>query len=254
MRRMTMNDERTTKLKYLRLAGLLTNWNGYLQLAAEKDFSHMQLLEHIIAEEYRIKRENARKNRLKRATIPEPYVIETYPFTKQANLNKKKVMAIYDAFDYIQKKRNIIFLGPTGCGKTGLATSFLTHAINQGYSGKYVTFAELIYQLFSSVGDHSEQKILKYYFSFDCLLVDEIGYIEIEPVQVGLFFTLMHKRHKQKATLITSNLGFADWCSFLKNDHLTAALIDRLTEVSHVINMKKCHSLRPNLEKKKDKK
>jgi hypothetical protein len=50
----------------------------------------------------------------------------------------------------------------------------------------------------------------------------EIGYVEVEPVQVGLFFTLMHQRHQRKSTLITSNLGFSQWGSFLKNDHLTA--------------------------------
>ena len=76
---------------------------------------------------------------------------------------------------------------------------------------------------------------------------DRLGYIELEPVQVGLFFTLMQKRHKRKTTLITSNLGFERWPSFLKNDHLTAALIDRLTEVSHIINLKNCVSLRPRL-------
>jgi DNA replication protein DnaC len=78
-------------------------------------------------------------------------------------------------------------------------------------------------------------------------LIDEIGYVEVEPVQVGLFFTLMHQRHQKKSTLITSNLGFSEWGSFLKNDHLTAALIDRLTENSHVINMKGCVSLRSKL-------
>ena len=78
-------------------------------------------------------------------------------------------------------------------------------------------------------------------------LVEEIGYVEVEPVQVGLFFTLMQRRHKKKPTLTTSNLGFSEWGSFLKNNHLTAALVDRLTENSHVINMKKCVTLRPKL-------
>jgi DNA replication protein DnaC len=78
-------------------------------------------------------------------------------------------------------------------------------------------------------------------------LIDEVGLVEIDPVQVGLFFTLMHQRHKKKTTLITSNLGFDQWGSFLKNTQLTAALIDRLTENSHVINMKNCVSLRSKL-------
>ena len=89
---------------------------------------------------------------------------------------------------------------------------------------------------------------MKTFVSYDCLFIDEVGYVEVEPVQVGLFFTLMHKRHKKKTTLITSNLGFSQWTSFLRNDQLTAALIDRLTENSHVINMKNCVSLRHKLD------
>jgi DNA replication protein DnaC len=90
--------------------------------------------------------------------------------------------------------------------------------------------------------------VLKRYLSYDCLVIDEVGYVEVEPAQVGQFFTLMHKRHKKKTTLITSNLGFSEWGSFLHNKHLTAALLDRLTETAHTINMKACNSLRDKLD------
>ena len=235
------------KLKYLRLGALGAQWDDYLKLAARKRYSHDRLLRHIIEEEYRIKRENARKLRHQRARIPEKLVIETFPFDQQPKLNKKKIMALYDTMTYMSEAQNIIWLGGTGCGKTGLATSFLIHAINEGYSGRYVLFAELVNELYCACADHSEQRTLKKYLAWDCLHIDEIGYVEVEPVQVGLFFTLMQKRHKNKPTLITSNLGFSEWGSFLKNDHLTAALIDRLTENSHVINMKQCKSLRAKL-------
>jgi DNA replication protein DnaC len=235
------------KLKYLRLPELREHWDDYLKLAARKNLSHDRLLRHIIEEEYRAKSENARLYRLRKARIPEQLVIETFPFPRQPKLSKKKIMALYDSLSYMKNAENIIWLGATGCGKTGLATSFLLDAINRGYSGRYVLFAELVGELYQSVADHSEAKVLKKYLSCDCLLIDEIGYVEVEPVQTGLFFTLMHRRHKTKPTLITSNLGFSEWGAFLKNDHLTAALIDRLTENSHVINMKGCKSLRPKL-------
>ncbi len=74
----------------------------------------------------------------------------------------------------------------------------------------------MVAELYASVADHSEAKVLRKYCSYDCLLIDEVGYVEVEPVQVGLFFTLMQKRHKTKTTLITSNLGFSDWGSFLQ--------------------------------------
>lgn len=245
-------DEKLTKmLKYIRLGGLLANWDRYLSMAQKKNYSHPRLLEFIIEQEYSIKKENARKMRINRARIPEKFEMETFPFNRQPKLNKKKIVGVYDAFDYMSNCRNIIFIGPTGVGKTGLATAFLNHAINKGYNGLFIPFPDLVERLYQSVADHSESKIIKKFVAYDCLLIDELGYVEVEPVQVGLFFTLMHKRHTRKTTLITSNLGFGQWSSFLKNNHLTAALIDRLTENSYVINMKNCVSLRTRLDETK---
>lgn len=243
-----MDEELKKKLKYIRLTDLLTNWDHYLQMAAKSNFSHGQLLKKIVEEEYQIKRENSRKLRLQRAQIPEKLLMETFPFDRQPALNKKKVLALYDSFEYIPKNENIIWIGPTGTGKTGLATSFLIEAISRGYNGHFILFHELMEQLYRSVADHSEEKVIKTFAAYDCLLIDELGYVEVEPVQVGLFFSLMNKRHKKKSTLITTNLGFQQWVSFLNNDQLTAALIDRLTENTHIFNMKKCISLRPKLE------
>lgn len=241
-----MDEDLLTMLKYLKLPGLIANWDHYLAMANKGNYSHPRLLTHIISEEYAIRKENSRKMRICRAKIPEKFVIETFPFDKQPKLSRKKILNIYDS-DYMSKSQNIIWVGSTGTGKTGLATSFLMQAIDQGYRGRFITFPELVEMLYQSVADHTEAKMLKMFAGYDCLLIDELGYVEVEPVQVGLFFTLMHRRHKKKTTLITSNLGFSQWTSFLKNDQLTAALIDRLTENSHIINMKYCVSLRPKL-------
>ncbi len=243
-----MDDNLLKMLKYLRLSGLAANWGHYLTTAAKSNLSHTRLLKMIVAEEYKLKKENSRKMRINRAKIPDKLVMETFPFGRQPKLSKKKVVNLYDRFDYIKKHRNMIWIGPTGVGKTGLATAFLIQAINRGYNGRFILFPEIVELLYKSVADHSEEKLIKTLAAYDCLLIDELGYVQVEPVQVGLFFTLMQKRHGGKTTLITSNLGFEQWGSFLKNDHLTAALIDRLTENSHVINMKKCRSLRVRLD------
>jgi DNA replication protein DnaC len=126
-----MNEQLEHMLKYLRLGGLLANWDRYLSLAQKGNYSHTRLLTHVIEQEYQIKKENARKMRMSRAKIPEKFVIETFPFDRQPKLNKKRIVNMYDAFDYMEKCHNVIWIGPTGVGKTGLATAFLTHAVNR---------------------------------------------------------------------------------------------------------------------------
>ena len=242
-----MNDELIKMLKHLRLGYLLNSWDEQLKTAQEKKYSYFQLLTEVIEQEYKTKIENSRIRRMKQAKIPEQLVIETYPFERQKKLAEKKILTLYDSFNYMTRHENIIWIGPTGVGKTGLASAFLIQAINRGYTGRSVLFSELLEELYRSRGDLSEAKVIRTYANYDCLHIDEIGYVEMEPVQVGQFFTLMHKRHKNKTTLITSNMGFSEWDSFLKNSQLTAALIDRLLENSHVFNMNNCISLRAKL-------
>lgn len=242
-------DERLRKIcQQMRLWGLLDHWDEWLAEAKRKRFSHERLLQYVLEAECQIQNEHARRLRRKRAQMPEMFEMETFPFARQPKLDRQRIMSLYDGFDYMTKRRNIVWLGPTGCGKTGLATSFLLQAIDRGYRGYFITFAELVAKLYASLADHSQQKLIRKFTSYDALVIDEVGYAEVEAAQVGLFFTLMQRRHKTKTTLITSNLGFSEWGSFLKNPQLTSALLDRLTETSHVIHMKKCRSLRDRLD------
>ncbi len=240
-----MNDELLIQLNYLRITGLAEKWTEYIKQGERGKMSHEQFLRHVAAESYAAKRAYAREMRIKRAAIPELLLMGTFPFALQPNLQRKRVMNIYDSLDYMLKKQNIILVGPTGCGKTGLGTGYLAHAIESGHTGYFVTFPELISKLYKSMAAHKEDRVLKTYASYDCLLIDELGYVDIEPAQTGLFFRLMTMRHRRKTTIVTSNLGFSEWTTFLKNEQLTAALIDRLTENSSVINMKNCKSIRP---------
>lgn len=244
-----MDEPLKTMLKYLRLGGLAARWDEFLAEARQECYSHERLLKNVLETEYRAKKERARLLRRRRANIPEMLEVETFPFDRQPNLDRQRIMSLYDSFEYITKKQDIVWLGPTGCGKSGLATSFLLQALDREYRGHFVSFPELLAELYASLADHSQQRVLRKYARYDCLVIDEIGYVDIEPAHVELFFALMQKRHKIRTTIITSNLGFGDWPKLLKNDHLTGALLDRLTETCHTINMKDCRSLRDKLDK-----
>ncbi len=123
------------------------------------------------------KSEQARILRRKRAHIPEILEIETFPFARQPKLDRKRVMSLYDSFDYMTKQQNIAWLGPAGCGKTGLATGFLLQALDRGHRGYFISFPELVAKLYASLADHSQEKLLRKFSRYDCLLIDEVGYV-----------------------------------------------------------------------------
>lgn len=240
-----MDDNITKQLHYLRLTWLEENWDILVKETKKKQPSYHKFLTDIIEKEYMERKERARISRINRAQIPEKFVMETFPFAEQTRLKKKMVMELYDSMQFMKENQDMIFIGPTGSGKTGLGTSFLIHAINHGYRGYFIDFQKLIRLLYQSRGDHTEEKIVKKLQSYDVLLIDELGYSSCNKEQAGLFFDLMRRRHKRNTTFITTQLGFDEWGNFLQDTHLTAALLDRITENCAVFNMKECISIRP---------
>lgn len=243
-----MDKKLEEQLRYLSLSYLMDNWVKDLKIAEDQSWSARRLLQHVIKKEYDHRKDRSRQHRIKATKVPIQYAIETYPFSEQPHLNKKRLLENYDSLNYIHEKRNILLLGPTGAGKTGLATSFLLNAVNAGNRGKFILFSELISELWASQADNTSKTVINKYASYPCLLIDELGYLNVERSQVGIFFTLMQKRHKKSCTIITSNLGLTEWGDYLGDKHLAAALIDRMTDNGHVINMKKCKSIRKDAD------
>ncbi len=240
-----MNNSLRVHLHYLGFHHLAENWDTILKDASQHRCSYHRFLEQIVEKEYERKTEKARLARIKRARIPELFVMETFPFNKQPRLKKKLVLELYDSLSFMEDKQDLIFIGPTGCGKTGLATAFLVHAVNQGCRGLFIDFSDLLDTLYQSRGDYSEGNLMRKYLTYDVLLIDELGYISSQNEQASLFFDLMRRRHQRKTTIITTQLGFDEWGGFLHDSHLTAALLDRITVNCAVFNMKDCISIRP---------
>jgi len=241
-----MNDSvPVEELRALGLRYLQHNWQAVVKQATERRPSYHRFLSETLGEEYRDRHERARLARLKRAKLPELWVMETFPFAKQPRLKRDLVMQLYESLQFVKEKQDLIFIGPTGCGKTGLATSFLVHATNHGHRGLFLDFGELVNTLYRSRGDQSESRLLKSLASYEVLLIDELGYSSCDRDKASLFFDLMRRRHRRATTIITSQLGFDEWGSFLQDPHLTAALLDRMTVNCAVFNMKDCISIRP---------
>lgn len=239
-----MNEELKRQAQTLGLKHLAQNCDQLCAAALKQKLSYHAFLSNILAQEYNLQQETARLVRIKKAGIPELLVMQTFPFEQQPKLKKKLVLELYDSSRYLTETQELIFIGPTGCGKTGLATAFLIHAINQGYRGYFIDFRKLLGLLLQSKGDHTESKVIKRFQSYPILLIDDWGYDPVDKEIAGLLFEILKKRHRKCTSLITTQLGFDEWNTFLQNTHLTSALLDRITENCTVFNLKNCNSLR----------
>lgn len=243
-----MNTKTKEMLKILKLGYLLEYWDDVIAEAEKNNLSYDKFLFDIIKKEYEYKVEVTTTNRIKRAKIPNEFTIDTYPFNEQPHLNKKRLLQRCDSLDYLEKNRNIIFVGSAGTGKTGLASSILRHSLNQGYSGHFIEFNSLMEELLSSIADRSTKKVIKKYSSYRCLVVDDLCYIEADKVGMGLFYSLIQKRYNKSCTIITTVLGLTEWDTIFNNKQLTDGLLSRLTDNGHIINFKNCKNIRRDPE------
>jgi DNA replication protein DnaC len=139
--------------------------------------------------------------------------------------------------DFIPSSTNIVFIGGTGVGKTGLATSLLMKALENGYRGLFIKAQDLFDELYSSLADRSTRKLLNRMINIDVLLIDELGYLNLRPEQSNMFFKLMEERYCRKSTIITTNLEYEEWYEFLGNKKMVGALLDRLRHYCSTIKI-----------------
>jgi len=241
-----MDKKLLEQLDYLGLDYLTQSWKEVMDVANKKKTSYHRFLFDIIQKEYLQRQEKRRIARLNAAKSPEDLVMETFPFKKQPKLRKRLVMDIYDSMSYMNTPISLYLVGPTGCGKSGLGISYLVNAINQGYRGRFITYAELMELSDKSYADLSTQKVLNRFANIDCLLIDELGYHVMNTEQAGFFFRLIKMRHQKKCTIFTTQLGFKEWASFFNDVHMKSACINRITENCALFNMQECISLRPS--------
>lgn len=205
-----------------------------LKLAQAKKPSYSTFLLNLLRQEHEDKRQRAIQSRIKQSGLPELWLLDTYPFHIQKCINKKQHYEFAE-LGFIERAENIVWIGSTGMGKTGLASSILLKAFYAGRTGKFVKAQDLFDDLGASAADRSTRTLVKQLSRLDILVVDELGYVNPHPGEVNNFFRLIDKRHNKKPTLISTNLGYQDWPKFLGNGPLAGALLNRLLENCHTI-------------------
>ncbi|PCC74649.1 DNA replication protein DnaC [Nannocystis exedens] len=165
--------------------------------------------------------------RIDRAGLPERWSLETYPWELQPGVRKAVIVQLA-SLDFLARAENLVFIGPTGVGKTGLASALLLRALQAGHRGLFIKAQELFDEMYRSLADHSSRKLIDRLMKIDLLVIDEMGYLNLRPEQSNIFFKLMEERYGKRSTVVTTNLDYDDWYDFLGHKEMVGALLDRL--------------------------
>ena len=222
-------------LKILRLSTMTRNLKSITRQAKQEKLSYEEFLLNLSEAEVQTRQENGRKRRLREAKFPILKPMETFKFDAAPELDVRLIKELSNC-GYVQKNRNIIFVGKSGTGKTHLATALGMEACKQGFRTRFVTGCGLANELIEARDEKILGRVVKRYAGYGLLIIDELGYVPFSKEGAQLIFQVLAERHERKPVMITTNMGFGDWTQIFGDPSMTAALLDRVTHKAHVIN------------------
>lgn len=231
-----MTDDLAQLLKSLHLGKIAEILDDELAQAENKHTTYTELLARLLRAQWHARQENALAWRIQQARLPEEWTLESFPWKRQPKVPQRQIRS-FGELDFVGKAENIVLIGATGVGKTGLATGILLKALQNGHRGLFIPAQNLFDEMYASLADRSSRKLLNRLARVDVLCIDELGYLNVKPEQTNIFFKLMEERYRKKPTIITTNLDYEEWAGFLGNKGLVTALLSRLRHQCHTVRI-----------------
>ena len=235
-----MNEKATfvelrENLKSLLLSTMARGLESHLRRAKEHGAGYDEFLLDLTVAEITARTENRLSRRVREARFPLVKTMEGFDFTVTPELDLRLIRELAGC-DYIKERRNIIFLGRSGAGKTHLATALGIEACKNNYRTRFISCYALVNELIEARQDKDLQRLIQRYSRYDLRILDELGYIPFSREGAELLFQVLAERQEKGSVIITTNLGFADWTQIFGDPVMTAALLDRLTHKAHIVN------------------
>lgn len=229
-----MHSRLEAQLKSLSLRKVLAHYLEEAQKAAQAKLPYEDYLGNLIEMEAMDKSQRSLHARLQKARFPAMKTLEEFDFTFQPSLNEKQVIAL-SSLSFVEKKENVLLLGPPGVGKTHLATALGVKACMAKYRVLFVRCQDLLQQLGAAKVTGRLGSLLVSFSYLHAIILDEVGYMPIDKEQANLLFQLVSSRYEKGSIILTSNYGFEDWGEIFSADQVAAsAIIDRLVHHSHI--------------------
>jgi len=222
--------------KEFKLSSIVASYQAIADSASKESLSYSHFLLKLFEEESKQRAIRGREMVLKTAGFPVLKTMETFDY-KSSSLNQTQLQQL-SSLAFVDRKENILLLGPSGVGKTHLAIALGYLCTQSRIKTRFMTMADLLLQLESAQYMHKLDNYLKRFMQNRVLILDEFGYIKLNEAQANLLFQVINKKYETGSIIITTNLPFTKWKEVLNNDEaLTAAILDRLIHHSHIINI-----------------
>ena len=225
-------------LKRLHLAYARRNWSSLCDRAEAESWSPRKLLAVLFAEEVAHRRNTRVQREVRKAGFPYLKTIEDFDFTFQSSL-RLALLGSYLGPELIAEGRNLVLFGKTGRGKTHLAVAIGYRAIQNGFTARFTTAAELIDDLTGAGRKAELRQALATYTSPNLLVVDEVGYLTYGPDAANVLFHVVNDRHLRRRPMIftTNKSPFTEWGDALHDHDMADAIVDRVLEHGRLIVM-----------------
>ncbi len=219
--------------------------NQWIQQAEHHQLGYGEFLEELLNEEVLTRQENQIRRKLQAAGFPFAATLEQFDFSLRPELKRAVMVRFFDS-SFIEKAGALILIGPSGVGKTHLVVALGTKMVQLGYRVRFLTAQQFANQVLGATTRSEVARVLQPLLACDLLILDEFGYLPVDPRLGPALYELISGRYEKRATAITSNKSLATWGDVIGGDTaLMMAILDRLLHHGEVFYLRgSSHRLR----------
>lgn len=221
------------KYKSLMFNSIAQSLSELIQQAEANELSYLQFADALVEQELLQRNQKRIKHNQQRATFPMLKRLEEFDFRIQTTITKKEVAALLD-FTFIDQRQNLLFIGPPGVGKTHLSIAIGLKAIEAGYKVLFKNAMDRIETLDLAEVQGELKKKISALLKFDCLIIDELGFLPVQKQGMYNFFQLINHCYEFRSIILTTNKDFTCWNEFFFDENVAVPVVDRLIHHSKI--------------------